>query len=65
VDDAATMGRVQRVCDLAAPLQNPVDRKSLSGNGGLQRPPLQQLHGNELPGVVLADVVYRADVGMI
>ena len=66
VDDLLRMGRVQRVGDLRSP-----DRAPCSISIGLppivcfERLPFHHLHRDERTPFVLADLVDRADVGMV
>ncbi len=56
---------VQSVHHLDGQVENFVDSKRLGGDALLQCPPLQALHDDEGLAVGLADIVQRADVGMI
>ena len=65
MDNSLRVRGVERVGNLSRDAQDPVECEWLAGHQLLQRLPLQQLHDDELPVVVLADVVNGADVRMI
>jgi len=65
VHDALGVGRVEGIGNLYAPFQQLVDRDRMPGDPRRERRALQQLHGDEVPALVLVDVVDGADVGMV
>ena len=65
VDDAFTVRGAQRIRDLGADRQDTIHRHRPAANFVLERRALEQLHRDERLAVVLADVVNRADVGMV
>jgi len=62
---ALRMSPVQRICDLDGDLEQCVQLHRPVADQMLQGGAIQKLHRNERPSVGLANVVYRADVGMI
>ena len=65
MDDALGVGRVQRVGDLDSSDSNASVSSGLPGDAMLQSFAIQELHGDERLAVLLADLVNRADIGMI
>ena len=63
--DSLRVRRIEAVGDLDADLQELRDLDGPGGDAVLERLALEQLHGDERPTLELADVVDRADVGMI
>ena len=61
----ARMRGVQRVGDLRAHVEGRVQAQRTGGEPILQRRPLQILHDDERPLVLLADVVDGADVRVV
>ena len=59
------MRGIERVGDLQAKVQHLLGREPPGGDPVFQGPPLQTLHDDERPALVLADVVDGADVRMI
>jgi hypothetical protein len=65
MDDALGVGRVQRIGNLNRQLQHFLRPEWLPGKALLQGLPLQILHGDEGLAFVLANLVNRADIGMV
>ena len=65
VDDPGGMRRLERVGDLDGERQQQIDLERAPGNAMLQRRPVEKLHHEERPAVLLADIVDGADVGVI
>ena len=65
VDDAFRMGCVQRISDLDRQGQQDVQLQGPSCDAVLQGHAIQVLHGDERLTVLLANVIDRADVGMV
>ena len=65
VDYAFCVCRVQRVGNLDGKGQNQLGFHRSPSDAVFQRQPVQKLHGDEGLSVLLADVVDRADVGVI
>jgi hypothetical protein len=65
VEDPLGVRGAERVGDLHRQFQQPLVVKRLAFNRVLQRLALHHLHGDEGPAAVLADLVNRADVGMV
>ncbi len=63
--DALGMRGVQRIGDLDRDLQQLIGLQRFSGDALPQRLAFQQLHGDEGPLLVFANVVNDADVGVI
>jgi hypothetical protein len=59
--DAALVGGIERVRHLDADVQQFRDRRLARAQARVQRRSLQQLHGDEVPALVLADFINRAD----
>src|SRR5246500_5812128 len=59
------MRRTQRVRDLNSQIQHALHRQRSSADQVLQRLPVQKLHGDERLPLVFANLVDRADVGMV
>src|ERR1700756_3881850 len=59
------MRRIQRVRDLNSQIQHALHRQRSSADQVLQRLPVQKLHGDERLPLVFANLVDRADVGMV
>ena len=65
VDDACSVSGVERVGDVNRQTEQNIGVDGLSGDAVLQRHPVQKLHGDERLLTTLADVVNRADVGVV
>ena len=65
MDDPRRMRRIERVGDLNGKRQEQIGFQWTSGDAVLQHYAIQILHGDEGLPIVLADVVDRADVGMV
>ena len=65
VDDACRVRGVQRGGDLGAEVEGGVQAQRTGGEPIFQRRALEILHDDERPLVLLADVVDRADVGVV
>ena len=66
VDDAGVVRGVERIGDFDAERQHRVQRQAAAlGDSLLQRDAFQVLHDDEGAAVLLADVVNRADVGVV
>ena len=65
VNDSLRVCRIESVGDLNRNFQHFRHREWLSQDAMLEGHALHQLHGEEGVAIVLADFVYRADVGMI
>ena len=65
VDDAFFVRCVERVSHFYAQLQQQIHRQRLAPDTMLERLPFEMLHHNEVPAVLLPDLVNRADVRMI
>ena len=63
--DALMMRGLQRVGDLSSEREHAAERQGLAGDLLLQRLAPHQLHHEERPALLFADVVHRADVGMV
>ncbi len=59
------MSRLERVRNLDSQRQNSLHRQRLARNFMLQRLALHEFHDDEGPAVLFADIVDRADIGMI
>ena len=64
MDDAACVGGLERHGNLHAEVHHLFDGKRAVFDPLLHRPPLEQLHDDEGPAVLLAELVDRADVRM-
>ncbi len=65
VDDSAAVSGVERVGDLDRDVDRSIDIERLLLYDMSQRVALEQLHDDELPPGVLADVVHGADVRVV
>ena len=65
MNDALLVRRGQGIGDLHRQIQEPLRRKRPSADLVFERSSLEMLHNDERAAFVLADVVDRADVGMI
>ncbi len=65
MDDAGTMGFVERVCDLHGVPQREVEGKCASAESIRERLAFQIPHDQEVDAIVMTDVMERADVRMI
>ena len=65
MDDPCGVCGLQRVGDLDRKQQQHVDVDRAASDSMLQRHALEELHDDEGVAVLLADVVNRADVGMV
>ena len=65
VDDAFRVGGIERLGDLDGQRNQLFGIDWTAPDAVLQRHTVEKLHGNECPAIVLADVVDRADIGMI
>ncbi len=65
VDDSRAMRCLQRIGNLDGQLEQRVQRQRSRADPLLQRRPLEILHHDERPPVLLADVVDRADIRVI
>ena len=65
MDDAFTVGGVERVGNLSAQLQQQLNFQRLAHDAVLQGFAVEKLHGDKSPAVFFADVVDGADIGMV
>ena len=65
VDDAGRVRCFERVGDLDRQRQQPIDLERAPGDPMLQRRPVEKLHDEKRAAVLLADIVDRADVGVV
>ena len=65
MDDPLGVGRVQRVCELNAQLQNLLGFEGLPCDAVLECLALHEFHGDEGLTLVLVDVVDGADMGVV
>ena len=65
MDDPAGVGGVQAIRDLDSPIQKHVQWHARVFQAMLERFPIEQFHGEKRAPVALADIVDRADVGVI
>ena len=65
MDDAFFVRCVERVSHFDAQLQQQIHRQRLAPDTMLERLPLEMLHHNEVPAILLPDLVNRADVRVI
>src|ERR1041385_3319951 len=65
MNNAPGVSRIQGVGNLRAQFEHELYFEGLPKNAGGERLSLKQLHGDERLALVLAEVIYRADVGMI
>ena len=65
MNDSFRVRRVQRVCDLNSEQKQRLQFKRAVADQVLQSLAIQELHGDERLAALLADVVNRADVGMV
>src|ERR1700730_5947660 len=65
VDNSLRMRSIQCVGDLNRQTEQSIGLYGFSGNAMLQRHPVQEFHRDECLPVLLANVVNRADVGMV
>ena len=65
VDDAGAMGGVERVGDFDADFEKAFEFERAAGDDVLESGAVEKFHGDEGAAVVFADVVDRADVGMV
>src|SRR5208282_1112246 len=65
VDDSSGVRCVQCVRNLYSQLQHFLQRQRLAGNAMPQRLPVEKLHRDERLAVVFADLINRADIGMV
>ena len=65
VDDAGAVCRIERVGDLYPDVDGLMDPGRTVGQQIAQGLTLEQLHHQIRPALVLADVVNRADIGMV
>ncbi len=65
VNNSLRVCRVQGVCDFNSQFEKFVERQWLAGNALPKGLAVEKLHRNELPAVLLADVVNGADVRVI
>lgn len=65
MDDPLCVGRVERIGELDAPIEDLLDLDRLSGDTLAQCLAVQEFHRQERLAVVLVDVVDSADAGVI
>ena len=65
VDDSLRVRGVERVGNLNGKIEQRFGLDGLAANTMLQRPPLEEFHGDERHAVLLVDLVDRADARMI
>ena len=65
MNDSFAVSRVQRIGNLNRQAQEHVGLQRPPADAMLQRDAFQKLHRNEGLSVLLANIVYRADIGMI
>jgi hypothetical protein len=65
VDDPFRMGRLQRVRDLDSEVEKLADLEGLAPHALRQGLPVEQLHDDEMPPLVLLDRVHGADAGVV
>jgi hypothetical protein len=65
MDNFLLMRRIERIGNLDRQFEQVGQFERLAGNPVLQRAPLEQLHREEPRPLVLADVIDRADIGMV
>ena len=65
MQDSLQVGCIERVRDLNREVEQRIHRQWPSTDLAFQSPSLKQFHGDERCSFVLANLVYRADVGMI
>ena len=65
MDDAFAVGGVERVGDLNGEIEQIVEFHGAAGDGVLQGLAVEKFHGDEGFAVGFADIVNRADVGMV
>ncbi len=65
VNDSLGVSRIEPVGDLNTDLQKFRDVDGLAGDTVLESLAFEQLHGDERAAFEFADIVNRADVGMI
>ncbi len=65
MDDSLTMGRVQRIGDLNGERQYGFELNRPSRDEMLERDAVEEFHGDKRLAVLLANVVDRANVGMV
>ncbi len=65
VNDSFRVRCVQRVGNLNPQFQHLLDVQRFARNAMLQRHPVQKLHGDERLSLLFANVIDRADIGVI
>ncbi len=65
VEDALAVRGVERVRDVDRDVDDPIDRQRAGAEDLVQGGAVDQLHHDEAAAVMLADVVERADVGVV
>ena len=65
MNDPRRMRRIERVGDLNGKRQEQIGFKWTSGDAVLQHHAIQKLHGDERLPILLADVIDRADIGVV
>src|SRR5262249_32030034 len=65
MDDSSRMGRIERIGNLDAPIQDLLGIQWLAGDPMLERLPFEELHDDEGLPLVLPDVMNGADIGMV
>src|SRR4029077_2209766 len=65
VDDTLTVGGVERIGYLDGDIQAPLQIQWTPVDEMFQSAAVENLHGNKGPGIVFANVVNGADVGMV
>ena len=65
MDDPLGVGGVERVRDLDGQVEDLVRGERLADDALFERPAFEELHGDEMPALVLVDVEDGADAGMV
>src|SRR5262252_11171668 len=65
MDDALCVGRVESLQHLAGDVEQSIQFQRIACNQFLQRHAVKEFHGDEDTAVGIANVVDRADVGMV
>jgi 1,6-anhydro-N-acetylmuramate kinase len=65
MDDALRVCGVERIGDLDRLADHRIDGQGLPADSMFERPPLQQLHHDEVLACMIADVVNRADIRVV
>ena len=65
MNDSLAVGRVECIGDFRGYQEQLFQFHRSAGDVVFQRPPFQVFHGDECPAIMLADVIKRANVGMV